>query len=193
MAWTSPKTWSVAEKVTAALMNTHLRDNLLWLRGVLDGTGSDDVTVPAELRIENDANFKLLKASSTLPAVQFDTGGDSHYYDRTANTHNLEVGGTAVLTVDADGKLSGNGFVESAEYTITNGSTQNIAHGLPATPRVVIGRYGTATGDSGRTRALVNSYVAVTSGARISEWGATNIVVINNTGATIYVKVWAQI
>ena len=28
MSWTSPKTWSVAEKVTAALLNTHVRDNL---------------------------------------------------------------------------------------------------------------------------------------------------------------------
>lgn len=31
MAWTDPKTWSVNEVVTAANMNTHLRDNLDWL------------------------------------------------------------------------------------------------------------------------------------------------------------------
>jgi hypothetical protein len=30
-AWTAPKTWSVGELVTAALLNTHLRDNLEWL------------------------------------------------------------------------------------------------------------------------------------------------------------------
>lgn len=28
MAWTSPRTWTTGELVTAALMNTHLRDNL---------------------------------------------------------------------------------------------------------------------------------------------------------------------
>jgi hypothetical protein len=28
MAWTNPRTWLAAETVTAALMNTHLRDNL---------------------------------------------------------------------------------------------------------------------------------------------------------------------
>lgn len=28
MAWTSPRTWTTGEVVTAALMNTHLRDNL---------------------------------------------------------------------------------------------------------------------------------------------------------------------
>lgn len=29
MAWTAPRTWVAAETVTAALLNTHLRDNLL--------------------------------------------------------------------------------------------------------------------------------------------------------------------
>ena len=31
MPWTAPKTWSVAEVVTAANMNTHLRDNLNYI------------------------------------------------------------------------------------------------------------------------------------------------------------------
>ena len=31
MAWTSPRTWVVGEVVTAALMNTHVRDDLLAL------------------------------------------------------------------------------------------------------------------------------------------------------------------
>ena len=32
MAWTSPRTWVVSEFVTAALMNTHVRDNMLFLK-----------------------------------------------------------------------------------------------------------------------------------------------------------------
>ncbi len=32
MAWSSPRTWSVSEFVTASLLNTHLRDNLLHLK-----------------------------------------------------------------------------------------------------------------------------------------------------------------
>lgn len=31
MTWTTPRTWTVGELVTAALLNTHLRDNLLAL------------------------------------------------------------------------------------------------------------------------------------------------------------------
>lgn len=35
MAWTSPRTWVAAELVTAALLNTHLRDNLNAIQGGL--------------------------------------------------------------------------------------------------------------------------------------------------------------
>lgn len=31
MAWTSPRNWNASELVTAALLNTHLKDNLLYL------------------------------------------------------------------------------------------------------------------------------------------------------------------
>jgi hypothetical protein len=31
MAWTTPKTWTVRELVTASMMNTHVRDNLNFL------------------------------------------------------------------------------------------------------------------------------------------------------------------
>ncbi len=32
MVWTSPRTWVTAETVTAAIMNTHVRDNLLAIQ-----------------------------------------------------------------------------------------------------------------------------------------------------------------
>lgn len=34
MAWTNPKTWSISEVVTAAMMNTHVRDNENWIMPV---------------------------------------------------------------------------------------------------------------------------------------------------------------
>lgn len=33
MAWTNPRTWVATELLTAALMNLHVRDNLLYLKG----------------------------------------------------------------------------------------------------------------------------------------------------------------
>jgi hypothetical protein len=37
MAWTAPRTWTTGELVTAAFMNTHVRDNLNYLKS----TGAD--------------------------------------------------------------------------------------------------------------------------------------------------------
>ena len=37
MSWTAPRTWVAGEVVTAALMNTHVRDDFRYLKG-LDGT-----------------------------------------------------------------------------------------------------------------------------------------------------------
>ena len=47
MAWTLPRTWVAGEIVTAALMNTHIRDNERFLKG-LDGaiTLSDALILP---------------------------------------------------------------------------------------------------------------------------------------------------
>lgn len=51
MAWTNPKTWSVGELVTAANMNTHVRDNLnnigerLYARSTANVDTASDATV----------------------------------------------------------------------------------------------------------------------------------------------------
>lgn len=45
MAWTTPHTWVSGETVTAALMNTHVRDNLATV--FPGGTGWTDVTFAA--------------------------------------------------------------------------------------------------------------------------------------------------
>ena len=33
MAWTAPRTHTVGELITASILNTHIRDNLLYLKG----------------------------------------------------------------------------------------------------------------------------------------------------------------
>jgi len=43
MAWTSPATWAVNAVLTAAQLNTHLRDNLAYLKGVLAGADTDKI------------------------------------------------------------------------------------------------------------------------------------------------------
>ena len=56
MAWTTPRTWTTGEMVTAALMNTHVRDNLnVVLPGgmtfILDGGGAA-ITEGSKLWVE---------------------------------------------------------------------------------------------------------------------------------------------
>ena len=47
MAWTSPRTWAIAEIITAALLNTHLRDNLshLYEQRVRSATGVTNLRI----------------------------------------------------------------------------------------------------------------------------------------------------
>lgn len=44
MAWTTPRTWVAGETVTAAIMNTHVRDNLNWLDTRIGGRAATNAT-----------------------------------------------------------------------------------------------------------------------------------------------------
>ena len=44
MAWTAPRSYTAGDLITAAILNTHIRDNLLYLKGGAgDITFSDDI------------------------------------------------------------------------------------------------------------------------------------------------------
>src|SRR3972149_2928849 len=58
MAWTAPRTWVAAEILTAALLNTHLRDNLLE-------TGPAKVTTQGDLLYATAANALTRLAKGT--------------------------------------------------------------------------------------------------------------------------------
>lgn len=49
MAWSAPRTWVTSEIVTAALMNAHVRDNLLALNGFVRKTADQSVASSAVL------------------------------------------------------------------------------------------------------------------------------------------------
>lgn len=59
MGWTSPRTWVAGETVTAAIMNTHVRDNLSYL-------AAPPVFVGEQLTLQSIPN-------NTLTAITFDT------------------------------------------------------------------------------------------------------------------------
>ena len=91
MGWTAPRTWVVAEIVTAALLNTHLRDNLLALsthqHDGSAGEGDDELTgvdqivmddiaapgsAPGASKSRSYSNGGFLKAQIAAATTQFD-------------------------------------------------------------------------------------------------------------------------
>lgn len=46
MAWTIPRNWTAGELITALIMNTHIRDNLNYLKGQVDA--ADTPVLPHE-------------------------------------------------------------------------------------------------------------------------------------------------
>lgn len=102
MAFTTPRTWVAGEIVTAALMNTHIRDNERYLKG-LDGV----VTTQAGLVIDNSLGSEYLKlpllTTAQTGTVLTAEGQNAH----DSQTHRIKFhDGTAVRsvvsTVDVD-------------------------------------------------------------------------------------------
>jgi len=60
MAWTAPRTWVDGELVTAALMNTHVRDNLNTVRTVHKYKASDQTVTVTTLTNDTDLVVPVL-------------------------------------------------------------------------------------------------------------------------------------
>lgn len=185
MAWTAPITYVSGAVATAAGMNTYVKDDLAYLKTVVDGT------TPATALEIADANFKIYNNAGVFMLIQFDTGTDDFYYDRTNNLFYWRIGGVNKLSLDGTGKLTGAGFYSSGETSITNGNSATLAHGLGARPRFVAGFHlgTTGTEDAKVVPVVLGSTASVVGTLNVD---ATNIIVANNFGATRFVHIYAQ-
>lgn len=59
MGWTAPRTWVASEVVTAAIMNTHVRDNLTALNGYVAKTADQSVTSSAVLANDSELFYSI--------------------------------------------------------------------------------------------------------------------------------------
>lgn len=176
---------AIGDTITEAWLDD-VRLNLNQHKTFAEGTAPFPGTAQA---FGNDANFAL-NYNSGNPLLQFD-GTDFLLYARGSNEYGFYVGGAKKFAIDASGLIQTAAFT-SAEQTITNGSTANVAHGFASIPRWVFVRYATASGAlSAATRVAVPSYVSFGAQLRIEQVGGTNVVLINNTGATVYAYVLA--
>lgn len=107
MVWTAPKAWGVSELVTAANMNTHVRDNLKYLKGQA-GT----VAIEADITITNNIGQQITMihsggtikdyrgvTSSGLGLWDVNRSNASGTFDDTAKSH-------ARITLDPSGTAS---------------------------------------------------------------------------------------
>ena len=75
MAWTAPRTWVVSEIVTASHMNTHVRDQLLYLKGQAGAVElEDDLSIIDTLTITSDGS----SASAQLDSYRASAFGSPH-------------------------------------------------------------------------------------------------------------------
>jgi len=89
MAWTAPRTWTNGEIVTAAIMNAHLRDNLLVLKTTRDDAG----------RLTDLSSTTLASLDPTaLTGLATRTAGTSY----TAGRNRFQGTSRLVLPVGAD-------------------------------------------------------------------------------------------
>ena len=80
MAWTTPRTWTTSELVTASIMNTHVRDQFNYLYG-----GKESIYVPAAaMQPTNTSGCSPLAALETtagrpdLQYLAFDASADEY-------------------------------------------------------------------------------------------------------------------
>lgn len=91
--WTQPRTWSVGEMTTAALMNQHLRDNLDYLK------------TPSSITAQSSTNFTTTSTSAT---------------DLTWATATLTTGGGGV-DLNFRGVVGSSGAATVSFYLVVDG------------------------------------------------------------------------
>ncbi|MDY6835533.1 MAG: hypothetical protein SVY53_12110 [Chloroflexota bacterium] len=165
MAWTAPRDWVVGEIVTASICNTHIRDNLRYIKG-LDGTvvfsdgidlGANEITVNSVevVGVDGEVNAaavedKFLRndgndsTSGNLTVANLITSGNVDGVDVSAH----DVATTAVHGVGGSTIESTSG---SQTKVNTHGALTTGTHGIDA-GRVISGtEYGSYSGTGGTT------------------------------------------
>uniref|UniRef100_A0A6H1ZQJ3 Uncharacterized protein n=2 Tax=viral metagenome TaxID=1070528 RepID=A0A6H1ZQJ3_9ZZZZ len=95
MAWTAPRTWVVGELVTAAIMNTYIRDNQDYIKteiDKLDDVSYVDQTGARALNTNYQNGTKIRFMNVTLTNNLNDTNGyDAYGYVKSTSPADNEV------------------------------------------------------------------------------------------------------
>lgn len=132
MSWTTPRTWVTGELVDAATLNTHVRDDLLYLYA--NGGAEADVaenTSPVSISGTSDATATTLITGASVTysgaavVVQFQCPYITYDFEGRLTTFNLYVDGSDVGRMgqtNVGSSESGNGFSCWYRYTPSAGA-----------------------------------------------------------------------
>lgn len=141
MAWTAPKTWNVKEKVTAALLNLHLRDNLVFLYDVVTGASVTKIgnTAIADGAITTNkvTDFHITTAKIAEGGVTTSKLPDG----AVTNAKIASLNGAKLLSNSVPGERVNMFYGEA--FLGGFGATVDFTHGLGRRPRLLFGYYGT--------------------------------------------------
>ena len=111
MAWTTPRTWSAGSAVTAASLNTDIRDNENWIKDALTAHGITSDTTPQPLKtggygVSVTVDSVNLGDASEV-AIQFDTEewDDASFHSNVTNNQRITI------PTGGDGRYLFNGWV----------------------------------------------------------------------------------
>jgi hypothetical protein len=171
MAWTAPRTWVTGETVTAALMNAHLRDNLLETSAATATTAGDIVYADAANSMGSrlgigSANGSVLASTGSAPVWRTvgQAVGDSTY------TGKAGADGDDTPTSFADLSAAGWGPGTTVAVTVTTGTRALVHYGSRF---VRNGTAGRSVDISYRVSGATTTVASVSWGTS-SESGAAN-------------------
>lgn len=155
MSWTTPRTWVAGEIVTAAEMNTHVRDDLNWLHDNPVGSIWNHILYNANTGAGPDANFRYFVGTGSFSETAspgwnvnaatclFDVPITGKYLTTIGmDIVNQEGGTCAVYLVTNAGAFAMDGG-RVAVNGGTDASGSIVASGFSSGPRVVTLTHGT--------------------------------------------------
>lgn len=110
-AWTAPRTWVTSELVTSAIMNTHVRDNLLALRSHIGA------------RAYHNANQSITSATLTVLALNSERYDTDTIHDTATNNSRLTCKTAGVYAISGNVSFAANATGLRELDILLNGAT----------------------------------------------------------------------
>ncbi len=168
MAWTTPRTWVTGETVTAALMNTHIRDNFRETSPFTVTTAGDisyaDAANSMNSRLAIGAALTHMTSTGSAPvwrapATDVDTGSGSHTATSYLNLGHAQWGFASDIEVTVTTGTAALVMFKARLSNDTGGSTTRMSYSVSSATAV----------DASDTHAI--SYESGSAGDQ-SEYGA---------------------